>query len=247
MVNLVTFEDRPDVASAICASLLERFPTLTTFVNMINRRRAQIATGDFERIYHGTGTITETLGKYKFRISAKSFFQTNTKQAEKLFELVKRLADLKQTDIVYDLYAGTGTLGIFISDAVSKVIGIEAVPSAVADAEENAKLNGITHCSYLLGDLKEKLTRDSQWIDELGRPDVVILDPPRSGMHPKIVAPIVHLRPSRIVYVSCNPATQARDIRALADAGYRLEYLQPIDLFPQTFHVENVAKLGAKP
>ena len=246
MVNLVTLEDRPEIASELCAYLLQRFPTLTTFVNTINPKRAQIARGEVERAYYGPGTLMETVGKYRFRISANSFFQTNTKQAEKLFDLVKRLAEFKPTDIVYDLYSGAGALSIYISDEVQKVVGIELVPSSVSDAQLNASLNGVKNCFFLLGDLKERLTRDTQWIDEYGNPDIILVDPPRSGMHPKVVQRVAHLSPSRIVYVSCNPATQARDIRSLSDAGYRLEYLQPVDLFPHTSHVETIAKLTRK-
>ncbi|MGA9364646.1 MAG: 23S rRNA (uracil(1939)-C(5))-methyltransferase RlmD [Bacteroidota bacterium] len=243
MVNLVTFDDRPPVASALCQHLLDRFPTLTTFVNTINSRRAQIAAGELERVYVGSGTITETLGKYRFQISANSFFQTNTKQAEKLFELVKRLGDFKPTDVVYDLYSGAGALSIYVSDEVTKVIGIELVQNSVTDATHNAILNGVTNCHFLQGDLKERLTRDRRWIDEYGTSDVVLVDPPRSGMHPKVVQSVARLHPSRIVYVSCNPATQARDVRSLADAGYRIECIQPLDLFPQTSHIESVMKL----
>jgi 23S rRNA (uracil1939-C5)-methyltransferase len=243
MVNLVTFDDRPAVASAVSRYLQDRFPTLTTFVNTINGRRAQIATGELERVYLGSGTIAETLGKYRFQISANSFFQTNTKQAEKLFELVKRLGAFKPTDVVYDLYSGAGALSIYVSDAVTKVVGIELVQSSVSDAVQNARLNGVTNCHFLHGDLKERLTRDSRWIDEHGTPDAILIDPPRSGMHPKVVQSVARLHPSRIVYVSCNPATQARDVRSLADAGYRIEYIQPLDLFPQTSHIESVMKL----
>jgi 23S rRNA (uracil1939-C5)-methyltransferase len=246
MVNLVTFDDRPAIASALCQHLVGRFPTLTTFVNTINSRRAQIATGELERIYSGPGTITETLGKYRFQISANSFFQTNTKQAEKLFELVKHLGDFKSTDVVYDLYSGAGALSIYVSDEVQRVVGIELVQSSVRDAAHNALLNGVTNCHFLQGDLKEHLTRDTKWIAEHGIPDVVLIDPPRSGMHPKVVQSVARLVPSRIVYVSCNPSSQARDIRSLAEAGYTIEYVQPVDLFPHTCHVENVVKLVRK-
>jgi 23S rRNA (uracil1939-C5)-methyltransferase len=246
MVNLVTFDDRPAVASALSQHLRDRFPTLTTFVNTINSRRAQIATGELERVYLGSGTITERLGKYRFQVSANSFFQTNTKQAERLFELVKRLGDFKPTDVVYDLYSGAGALSIYASDAVKKVVGIELVQSSVNDAVHNARLNGIGNCYFLQGDLKERLTRDTQWIDEHGTPDVVVVDPPRSGMHPKVVQSIARFLPPRIVYVSCNPATQARDIRSLVAAGYSIESVQPLDLFPQTSHIESVGKLVRK-
>jgi 23S rRNA (uracil1939-C5)-methyltransferase len=243
MVNLVTYDDRPAIASALSTYILERFPTLTSFVNTINSRRAQIAAGELQRVYHGPGTITETLGKYRFRVSANSFFQTNTKQAEKLFEVARDLADFKPTDVVFDLYSGAGALSIFVSDAVRKVVGIELSEVSVRDAVHNTLLNGVTNCHFLQGDLKERLTRDTQWINEHGPPDVVLLDPPRSGMHPRVAQGVAHLLPSRIVYVSCNPATQARDIRSLAQAGYSLAYIQPVDLFPQTSHVESVAKL----
>jgi 23S rRNA (uracil1939-C5)-methyltransferase len=246
MVNFVTFDDRPVIASALCQHLVDRFPTLTTFVNTINSRRAQIATGELERVYLGAGTITETLGKYRFQISANSFFQTNTKQAENLFELVKRLGDFKSTDVVYDLYSGAGALSIYVSDEVQEVVGIELVQSSVSDSARNAVLNGVKNCHFLQGDLKERLLKNTRWIDEYGPPQVVLLDPPRSGMHPKVIQCVVRLLPSRIVYVSCNPATQARDIRYLTGAGYSIEYVQPVDLFPHTCHVENVAKLVRK-
>jgi len=246
LVNLVTFDDRPALASALCQHLLDRFPTLTTFVNTINSRRAQIATGELERVYLGFGTITETLGRYRFRISANSFFQTNTKQAEKLFELVKRLGDFKPTDVVYDLYSGGGALSIYVSGEVQKVIGIELVQSSVNDARHNALLNGISNCYFLQGDLKDLLTRDTKWIDEHGTPNILLIDPPRSGIHPKVIQSISRLLPQRIVYVSCNPATQARDVHSLTEVGYAIEYIQPLDLFPHTSHVESVVRLGRK-
>jgi 23S rRNA (uracil1939-C5)-methyltransferase len=246
MVNLVTFDDQPAIASALFNYILERVPTLTSFVNTINSRRAQIATGELERLYHGPGTITEMLGKYRFRISANSFFQTNTKQAERLFEVAKGFAELQPTDIVFDLYSGAGSLSIYISDAVQKVVGIEISETSVRDAIHNAVLNGVTNCYFLQGDLKERLTKNTQWINDHGPADVILLDPPRSGMHPKVVQRVGRLLPSRIVYVSCNPATQARDIRSLAEAGYSVVSIQPVDLFPQTFHVESVAKLVRK-
>jgi 23S rRNA (uracil1939-C5)-methyltransferase len=246
MVNLVTFDDRPAVASALCKYLLERFDTLTSFVNTINTRRAQVATGELERVYHGPGAITEMLGKYQFRISANSFFQTNTKQAERLFEVAKGFAEVQPNDVVFDLYSGAGALSIYVSSDVQKVVGIELSETSVKDAIHNALLNGVTNCHFLQGDLKERLTKDTKWINDHGPADVILLDPPRSGMHPKVVQRIARLLPSRIVYVSCNPATQARDIRSLAEAGYSVVSIQPVDLFPQTFHVESVAKLFRK-
>jgi 23S rRNA (uracil1939-C5)-methyltransferase len=237
MVNLVTTTDEPDILSELAHLLIARFPETTTIVNNITDRKSMVAVGDRERVYHGPGYITEKLGEYEFRVSANSFFQTNTRQAERLYETAKSMGELKPTDVVFDLYCGTGTIALYISDSVGKVIGIDHVESAIDDARLNASVNGVENCAFLLGDLKEKLTRDTSWIE---RPDVVILDPPRSGLHPKVVAEVAELEPGRIVYVSCNPATQARDAKMFSELGYRLGALQPVDMFPHTSHVENV-------
>jgi 23S rRNA (uracil1939-C5)-methyltransferase len=242
MVNLVTFEDRPDLMKQFTAELLAAVPSITTVVNTINSKKAQIAFGDRERVYAGDGVINERLGNLRFRISASSFFQTNTQQAERLYTVAKNLAALKQTDIVWDLYSGTGSIALFVSDAVRQVIGVESVESAVLDANRNAQANHIENCTFILGDLKDRLTKDREWITSHPGPDVMIIDPPRSGMHPKVVEEILEIAPERIVYVSCNPATQARDIKALA-AKYDIAALQPVDMFPHTYHIENVARL----
>ncbi len=246
MINLVTFEDRLDVMQELRDLLLQHFSQLSTFVNTISTRKAQVASGEREVVYYGDGTIQENIGKWKFKISANSFFQTNTKQAEKLFTITKALAEFHGNEVLYDLYSGTGTLSLFMSDAVKKVVGIELIESAAADAKRNAEVNKVTNCSFLHGDLKDKLTNDTQWISENGKPDVIILDPPRSGLHPKVTQGVAQLLPARIVYVSCNPATQARDVKALCATGYSLEVLQPVDMFPQTFHIENIVKLVLK-
>jgi 23S rRNA (uracil1939-C5)-methyltransferase len=180
-----------------------------------------------------------------FTISSGSFFQTNTSQAEKLYAVARDLAGLKSTDVVWDLYSGTGSIALFISNAVSNVIGVESVAAAVEDAERNAKANNISNCSFVLGDLKDRLTKDTDWIMTHQKPDVMIIDPPRSGMHPKVVEEILAIAPPRIVYVSCNPATQARDVKLLA-ARYDVLALQPVDMFPHTFHIENVAQLALR-
>jgi len=242
MVNLVTFEDRPDLMKQFTAELLAAVPSITTVVNTINSKKAQIAFGDRERVYAGDGVINERLGNLRFRISASSFFQTNTQQAERLYTVAKNLAALKKTDIVWDLYSGTGSIALFVSDAVRQVIGVESVESAVQDANRNAQANHIENCTFILGDLKDRLTKDREWITSHPRPDVMIIDPPRSGMHPKVVEEILEIAPERIVYVSCNPATQARDVKMLA-AKYDIAALQPVDMFPHTYHIENVARL----
>jgi 23S rRNA (uracil1939-C5)-methyltransferase len=246
MVNLVTFEDRPDVMKQYAAELKANVGEVTTVVNTINAKKAQIAFGETEMVYLGNGWIHELLGSHHFSISASSFFQTNVAQAEKLYGVTKEFGGFKPTDVVFDLYSGTGSIAIFISDAVKEVVGIESVESAIRDAEKNARENGITNCRFLLGDLKERLTKDTEWMSSHPKPDVLIIDPPRNGMHPKVVEEIVAITPQRIVYVSCNPATQARDVKLLCAEKYQLMKLQPVDMFPHTFHIENVALLQTK-
>ncbi|MEX2189474.1 MAG: 23S rRNA (uracil(1939)-C(5))-methyltransferase RlmD, partial [Bacteroidota bacterium] len=243
MVNLVTFESKPDVMKQFTDGLLAAAPGVTTVVNTINNRKAQIAFGDRELIYHGEGVIHERIGSHTFTISAGSFFQTNTAQAEKLYTVARDFADIQKTDTVYDLYSGTGSIALFVSDKAEKVIGIESVESAVRDAERNAKQNGVTNCSFVLGDLKDQLTKDTGWMKSHAKPDVLIIDPPRSGMHPRAVEEIVKMGISRIVYVSCNPATQARDLKVLCGERYRIIKIQPVDMFPHTYHIENVVLL----
>ena len=242
MVNLVTFEDRPEFMKKFTIELLSAVPSVTTVVNTINSRKAQIAFGDTERVYFGEGVIRERLGDLFFTISSSSFFQTNTAQAERLYSVAKEFGALRKTDIVWDLYSGTGSIALFVSNAVKHVIGVESVADAVKDAERNAAANKIENCSFVFGDLKDRLTKDRDWIDSHPKPDVMIIDPPRSGMHPKVVEEILELAPERIVYVSCNPATQARDVKTLA-AKYDIAALQPVDMFPHTYHIENVARL----
>jgi 23S rRNA (uracil1939-C5)-methyltransferase len=221
--------------------LVKQFPQITTIINNITSRKSMVAVGETEKICYGPGFITEKLGDFTFRISANSFFQTNTLQAQRLYETVQSLAALQSSDVVYDLYSGTGTIAIYLSQSVERVVGIEVVGSAIADAERNAKENRILNCYFLQGDLKDRLTKDNSWLAEHPRPSVVVTDPPRSGMHAKVVEQIVKLSPDRIVYVSCNPATQARDAKLLSDAGYVLKVVQPVDMFPHTDHIEAVA------
>jgi 23S rRNA (uracil1939-C5)-methyltransferase len=241
MVNLVTTDDVPDVMEKMTALLVKHFPSITTVVNNITDRRSMVAFGDREKVYHGPGFITERLGPYTFRISANSFFQTNTAQAEKLYTIARDFVRPGPDTVVYDLYSGTGTIAIFLSEEVQRVIGIEEVGSAVQDAERNAAANAITNCYFLQGELKDRLTKDSAWLSEHPAPTVIVTDPPRSGMHPKVIRQILKLSPERVVYVSCNPTTQARDSTLLAGGGYRLVEIQPVDMFPHTDHIEAVA------
>ena len=243
MVNLVTFDDHPDIMKQYTAKLRASIEQVTTVVNTINALRAQIAFGQEEKVYFGRGWIQERLGDYRFTISANSFFQTNVTQAEKLFEVVREFGEFKSDDVVYDLYSGTGSIAIFISNTVKVVIGIESVESAIRDANRNISENNITNCLFVLGDLKDCLTKDKTWMSQYLKPSAMIIDPPRSGMHPKVIDEILTIGPKRIVYVSCNPTTQARDVKMLCAEKYHLMRLQPVDMFPHTFHVENVALL----
>lgn len=194
-------------------------------------------------LYKGEEAIYESMEGLSFRIGPKSFYQTNSKQAYKLYSVTRQLAGLKGDEIVYDLYTGTGTIAQFVSSKASKVIGIEYVPEAIEDAESNAERNGITNCRFFAGDMKDVLNED--FIASEGRPDVIILDPPRAGIHPDVAKVILAASPKKIVYVSCNPASQARDLAVLA-TDYEIKAVQPVDMFPHTIHVENVCLLSKK-
>jgi 23S rRNA (uracil1939-C5)-methyltransferase len=245
MINLVTSQDSPETMEPLCTLLLSHFPAITTVINNITERKSQVAIGDVEKVYHGPGFITEQIGKRTYRISANSFFQTNTLQAERLYDATTTLARLKPDDVVFDLYSGTGTITLHIADHVKEVVGIEVVESAIADANKNAAMNGVGNCRFVQGDLKDKLTNDTSWLATQEHPSVVIIDPPRSGMHDKVVQEIASLHPGRIVYVSCNPATQARDLKLLcSSAPYRIDAVQPVDMFPHTYHIENIVALS---
>ena len=243
MVNLVTFDDRPDVMSELTAELTSAFPEIVTLVNNITAKLANVAVGETEKVYYGSGVFTEKIGDYLFHLSANSFLQTNTRQAETLYAVTKEFADFKSSDVVYDLYCGTGAISIYVSNAVKQVIGIELIESSIINARMNAEYNGISNCEFIAGDLKDLLTKEVGWKGKYAKPDVLIIDPPRSGMHPKAVEEIGGMKTPRIVYVSCNPATLARDLQLLAPFGYSIEKVQPVDMFPHTYHIESVVKL----
>jgi len=244
MVNLVTNEDRAEIMSAVVRRLLESVPSITTIVNNINTRKSQVAIGERERVYYGSGTITERIGSRTYHISANSFFQTNTEQAEKLYDTAMNLARLRSTDVVYDLYSGIGTIALHIADHVRQVIGVEAVGQSVEDARRNASANSVTNCDFILGDLKDTLLSARRQGTLLPRPDVIIVDPPRPGLHEKVAGEICAMRPREIVYVSCNVATQARDLKIICQSSeYSIDGIQPVDMFPQTSHIENIVSL----
>ena len=224
----------------LLAHIHETFPEVTSLL-WVNNLKCNDTIGDLEvHTYAGTDFIYETMENLRFKVGPKSFYQTNTEQAYELYKVARQFAGLTGSELVYDLYTGTGTIANFVAHQARQVIGIEYVPEAIEDAKENARINGLDNTLFYAGDMKDILNRD--FIDRHGRPDVIITDPPRAGMHTDVVNTILFASPRRIVYVSCNPATQARDL-ALLDSQYRVVAVQPVDMFPQTHHVENVVLL----
>ena len=216
------------------------FPEITSLLYVINNK-CNDTFGDLEvNVFKGTDHIFEVMEGLRFKIGPKSFYQTNSEQAYNLYKVAREFAGLTGNELVYDLYTGTGTIANFVSRQAHKVIGIEYVPEAIEDAKVNSEINGIGNTLFYAGDMKDILTQD--FINEHGRPDVIITDPPRAGMHGDVVDVLLFAEPERIVYVSCNPATQARDLQLL-DCKYRVAEVQPVDMFPHTHHVENVVLL----
>ena len=240
MVILCFFYENRKVREAMLDAVAEAFPQITSLYYVINRKLND-SIGDQDCIlYKGEETIREMMEGLTFRIGAKSFYQTNSGQALKLYTVAREFAELTGKEIVYDLYTGTGTIAQFVSGKAAKVIGIEYVPEAIEDAKANAAANGITNCEFFAGDMKDVL--DARFIEDHGQPDVIILDPPRAGIHPDVAKVILEAAPERIVYVSCNPASQARDLAILCEK-YEITAVQPVDMFPHTQHVENVCAL----
>ena len=245
MVNIVTSRDDPELLSPISNTLITKFPRITSIVNNITTRKAGVSTGEHQIILHGKENIVEKLGEYEFMISADSFFQTNTKQAEKLYDIILEESALTGTEIVYDLFCGTGSISLYLSKQAKMVYGFELVPSAVQDAIQNAIHNKVKNAWFFGGNL-ENLFRKNTEAKGLELPDVLVVDPPRAGLHVKTIEDILEKSPKRIVYVSCNPASQARDVALLCNEKYNLVKLRPVDMFPHTPHVENVATLILK-
>ncbi|MFH1942446.1 MAG: 23S rRNA (uracil(1939)-C(5))-methyltransferase RlmD [bacterium] len=250
MLNLITSgqeaEQGKEAIQRVVHKLFWRHPEITTVLHSITDREAQVALGESERILLGSGKITETIGNLKFEISPTAFFQTNTHQAHHLFDTVADLSDFRGDETVYDLYCGTGAVGMCIANRVKKVIGIEVIETAIADARRNAELNGLSNVEFVLADMRDALIDPIPLIEAYGAPDIVILDPPRGGTHPKTVKALLNLSPPKIVYVSCNPAILARDLQILCEKTYNLKTVQPVDMFPHTGHIEVVALLVRK-
>jgi len=240
MFIMCFYENKEAEIAAFLQAIESKFSQLSTIIYFINDKRNDTI-GDLEPVvYKGLGYITEHMENLKFRVNPKSFYQTNPAQAFVLYTITRNFANLQGSELVYDLYTGTGTIANFLAATAKQVIGIEYVNEAIVDAKINSEVNGIDNTLFFAGDMKDIL--NDEFIATHGKPDVVITDPPRAGMHGDVVNKIIEMRPSKIVYVSCNPATQARDI-ALMDEFYSVEKIQPVDMFPQTHHIENVVLL----
>lgn len=240
MLIVVFYHEDEDARKGLLDAVSERFPQIVSLYYVINGK-ANDSIADQECIlYRGDEAIYEHMEGLKFKIGPKSFYQTNTPQAYKLYSVAREFAALTGDEVVYDLYTGTGTIAQFVSGKASRVIGIEYVPEAIADAKINAAANGIDNCEFYAGDMKDILT--DRFVEKHGRPDVIILDPPRAGIHPDVAEVILNAAPERMVYVSCNPASQARDLAVLCQK-YDITAVRPVDMFPHTHHVENVVAL----
>lgn len=237
MVLIITTEENPSLMAVLTNEILKEFPQITSLINGISKKRSQIAFSDYEIRLAGDSVITEKLGRYEFEISSDSFFQTNTLGAEVLYETVLKLAQLKGDEIVYDLYCGTGSIALFLSGFVKKIIGIELVENAVINANKNKIQNKVNNCEFISGDMRLVLGQ----LDH--QPDAIVVDPPRSGLHDDVTQALLAIQSPKMVYVSCNPATQARDLAILCKEKYRIQEIQPVDMFPHTYHVENVVSL----
>lgn len=236
------YDDKP-VIEKLLNHIADKFPQITSLQYVINAKRNDTI-GDLDIIlFKGNDSIYENMEGLKFKIGPKSFYQTNSDQAYELYKTTREFAAIKNTDVVYDLYTGTGTIANFVAHQAKKVVGVEYVPAAIEDAKINSELNKITNTVFYAGDMKDVL--NDAFINENGKPDVIITDPPRAGMHDDVTKKILEIEPNRIVYVSCNPATQARDLQML-DTKYKVTKVQPVDMFPQTHHVENVVLLELK-
>ena len=243
MVNIVVGENDEQKIKLLMEHIQQQFPAITTLLYTINTKWNDSLYDLEPVIYYGKGYATERLEDFQFKIGPKSFFQTNSKQAERLYQVTREFAELTGNEIVYDLYCGTGSIGIFVSRQAKKIIGVEMIAAAIEDAKENAALNNLSSAEFFAGDVIEICNDD--FFATHGKPDVIITDPPRAGMHEKLVRKILDIAAPTVVYVSCNPATQARDLNLL-DEKYQVIKVQPVDMFPHTHHIENVVQLKLK-
>ncbi|MDZ7339428.1 MAG: 23S rRNA (uracil(1939)-C(5))-methyltransferase RlmD [candidate division KSB1 bacterium] len=242
LVNLVVSESREETLSALASGLVREFPSVVGVVATVSTSPANVAYGEDQRVLVGRPYIEERLGRYVFEVTSTSFFQSNPQQAERLYGIAVQYAALQGEEVVYDLYCGTGTISVFLAEKAREVWGFELAEEAVRDAHRNCVRNGVGNCRFVSGDVRTTLARVLER-DEAPRPEVVVLDPPRAGVHPRVLKLVCEIAPRRVVYVSCHPATLARDVAMLVQCGYQLLGVTPVDMFPQTWHVEAVALL----
>lgn len=240
MIIIIFYYENKEAQDALLQHIADKFPQITSLLYVINSKANDTITDQEVLVFKGNECIYEEMEGLKFKIGPKSFYQTNSNQAYELYKVTRSLAQLTGKELVYDLYTGTGTIANFVAHQAKQVIGIEYVPEAIADAKVNSKLNNIENTLFYAGDMKDIL--NAAFIEQHGKPDVIITDPPRAGMHDDVINAILFAEPERIVYVSCNPATQARDL-GLLDGRYKIAVVQPVDMFPHTHHVENVVLL----
>ncbi|MBN9303529.1 23S rRNA (uracil(1939)-C(5))-methyltransferase RlmD [Dysgonomonas mossii] len=243
MVIIVFYDDEKEQQEGLLTAVATEFPQITSLLYIVNQKANDTITDQDVLVWKGNDCIYEEMEGLKFKIGPKSFYQTNSEQAYNLYKIARDFANLSGDELVYDLYTGTGTIANFVASKAKKVVGIEYVEDAILDARVNSQINKIDNTLFYAGDMKDILTQD--FINEHGRPDVIITDPPRAGMHDDVIKTILFAEPDRIVYVSCNQATQARDL-SLLDEKYKVERVQPVDMFPHTHHVENVVLLVKK-
>jgi 23S rRNA (uracil1939-C5)-methyltransferase len=243
MVNIVTAYDDINKLSPLIDRLLEEISGITSMVNNVNTRKADVAYGEFENLIFGNPYIEERIGELTFEISANSFFQTNTYQGETLYNEVVKAAGLTGKEVVYDLYCGTGSIALYLSKNANVVYGFEVIRSSLENAEKNAVINNIDNVHFLKANL-DTFFKTGQLPRKVPKPDVVIVDPPRAGMHPDMSGYLHKLKPKKIVYVSCNPTTQARDAQVLTENGYKIKNTVMVDMFPHTPHIETVMLLS---
>lgn len=243
MANVIVAEDDPEKTKKLLEYLVEKVPAITTLVYTVNTKWNDSLHDQQPITFFGKGFVIEKLEDFQFKIGPKSFFQTNTSQGERLYKVARDFAELSGKEIVYDLYCGTGSIGIFVSKLAKKIIGVEMIGAAIADAKENAAMNNLSSAEFFTGDVIDIC--NDEFFETHGRPDVIITDPPRMGMHPKLVNKLLEIAAPVIVYVSCNPATQGRDLNLLGEK-YDVTKVQPVDMFPHTHHMENVVQLKLK-
>jgi len=245
MVILVVGEERPDIAAMLLGRLMEEVPQITSAHYIVNTTRNDDVGPHEAHHVAGTKVIHERCGHLRFAIHPKSFYQTNSRQAERLYAVVRDWLEFEENDILLDLYCGIGSIGLFLADRATRVIGVEYVEEAVDRARENAALNGFSNTEFHAGDVRSLLAGVGRDRSAIPRPDLIVLDPPRAGVHPDVIDELIRLAPRQMIYVSCKPSTQARDLARLRER-YHIERIQPVDMFPQTFHIESVVDLRRK-